>query len=90
MASVIPIVDLDQFNICKEPEDVSDDVQRQLAAQIIDAFSTVGFVGLKNYGIPQDKVKQTTAWVLRRDVLNATCMPCSETWFHVWQAQLIG
>ena len=61
MASVIPIVDLEQFNICKEPEDVGDDVQRQLAAQIIDAFSTVGFVGLKNYGIPQDKVKQTTA-----------------------------
>ncbi|KAK2179380.1 hypothetical protein NP493_494g04102 [Ridgeia piscesae] len=56
MASVIPIVDLEQFNICKEPEDVSDDVQRQLAAQIIDAFSTVGFVGLKNYGIPQEKL----------------------------------
>ncbi|KAK2179385.1 hypothetical protein NP493_494g04028 [Ridgeia piscesae] len=56
MASVIPIVDLEQFNICKEPEDVGDDVQRQLAAQIIDAFSTVGFVGLKNYGIPQDKL----------------------------------
>ena len=59
MTYPIPIVDLEQFNICKEPEDVSDDVQRQLAAQIIDAFSTVGFVGLKNYGIPQDKVKHT-------------------------------
>ena len=82
MTSVIPVVDLDQFNICKEPEDVSDDVQRQLAAQIIDAFSTVGFVGLKNYGIPQDKVKQTMASVLKRDVLNATCMPCSEMLFQ--------
>ena len=57
MTYPIPIVDLEQFNICKEPEDVSDDVQHQLAKQIIDAFSTVGFVGLKNYGIPQDKVK---------------------------------
>ncbi|KAK2179384.1 hypothetical protein NP493_494g04027 [Ridgeia piscesae] len=50
MTYPIPIVDLEQFNICKEPEDVSDDVQHQLARQIIDAFSTIGFVGLKNYG----------------------------------------
>ncbi|KAK2150675.1 hypothetical protein NP493_2747g00000 [Ridgeia piscesae] len=42
MTYPIPIVDLEQFNICKEPEDVSDDVQHQLAKQIIDAFSTVG------------------------------------------------
>ncbi|KAK2179126.1 hypothetical protein NP493_511g00014 [Ridgeia piscesae] len=55
MTSAIPIVDLEEFNLTKAPEDVSDDVQRQLAAQIIDAFSTVGFVGLTNYGIPQDK-----------------------------------
>ncbi|KAK2179124.1 hypothetical protein NP493_511g00007 [Ridgeia piscesae] len=55
MTSAIPIVDLEEFNLTKAPEDVSDDVKRQLAAQIIDAFSTVGFVGLTNYGIPQDK-----------------------------------
>ena len=60
MTSAIPIVDLQEFNLTKAPEDVSHDVQRQLAAQIIDAFSTVGFRGLTNYGIPQDKVKYTT------------------------------
>ncbi|KAK2192836.1 hypothetical protein NP493_21g00015 [Ridgeia piscesae] len=56
MTSAIPIVDLQEFNLTKAPEDVSDDVKRQLAAQIINAFSTVGFVGLTNYGIPQDKL----------------------------------
>ena len=70
MTSAIPIVDLEEFNLTKAPEDVSDDVQRQLAAQIIDAFSTVGFVGLTNYGIPQDKVKEVTACVFEHQLLN--------------------
>ena len=70
MTSAIPIVDLQEFNLTKAPEDVSDDVQRQLAAQIIDAFSTVGFVGLTNYGIPQDKVKEVTACVFEHQLLN--------------------
>ncbi|KAI0225731.1 2-oxoglutarate-dependent dioxygenase htyE [Lamellibrachia satsuma] len=47
----IPVVDLDEFNITKNPEDVSQQVQLKLAADICDAFTTVGFVCLRNHGI---------------------------------------
>ena len=56
MSSAIPIVDLQEFNLTKAPEDVSDDVQRQLAAQIIDAFSTVGFADKLRHSSRQGKV----------------------------------
>ena len=56
MSCSIPIVDLHEFNITKDPKDVSEDVLRHLAAQIMDAFQTVGFIGFRNHGIPQEKV----------------------------------
>ena len=56
MSCSIPIVDLHEFNIPKDPKYVSEDVLRHLAAQIMDAFQTVGFIGFRNHGIPQEKV----------------------------------
>ena len=56
MSCPIPIVDLHEFNIIKDPNDVGEDVLRQLASQVMDAFQTVGFISLKNYGIPQEKI----------------------------------
>lgn len=71
MSSTIPIVDLGEFNLAKDQEDVSEDVQRQLAAQIIDAFSTAGFVRLKNFGIPQAKVQWDTTRFLTHNLTMA-------------------
>ncbi len=56
MSSPIPIVDLHEFNVTKDPKLVSEDVPRQLAAEVMDAFKTVGFISFRNYGIPQEKV----------------------------------
>lgn len=54
--SAIPMIDFDQFSI-DLPEDTADqqDVDR-IAAEIIEAFSTVGFVYLKNTGISEQEV----------------------------------
>ena len=54
----IPVVDLDEFNITKNPEDVSQQVQHQLAEDICNAFTTVGFVCLRNHGILPEKVRR--------------------------------
>ena len=56
MDAPIPFVDLDAFNVNRNPEDVDETVQRQLAVDVYDAFSTVGFVCLRNHGIPQNTV----------------------------------
>ena len=56
MDAPIPFVDFGAFNVNKNPEDVDETVQRQLAADVYDAFSTVGFVCLRNHGIPQNTV----------------------------------
>ena len=52
----IPVVDLAEFNVTKNAEDASEQVIRQLAAEICQAFGTVGFVSLRNHGILIDKV----------------------------------
>lgn len=52
----IPVVDLEECNITKNADDISEQVQRQLATEICNAFSTVGFVCLRNHGIPMDKL----------------------------------
>ena len=52
----IPVVDLAEFNVTKNAEDVSEQVICQLAAEICHAFGTVGFVSLRNHGILTDKV----------------------------------
>ena len=60
MESSIPVVDFSQMNVEKVTEDDSpesiESIQ-QLADEIHRAFSTMGFVYLKNHGIPQEKVR---------------------------------
>lgn len=53
----IPVVDFSAMNSMKEtPEDCSSVAIKQLVDEIYQAFSTVGFVYLKNHGISQEKV----------------------------------
>ncbi|KAK2179383.1 hypothetical protein NP493_494g04031 [Ridgeia piscesae] len=54
----IPVVDLAEFNVTKNAEDASEQVIRQLAAEICQAFGTVGFVSLRNHGILIDKIRR--------------------------------
>lgn len=55
--SGIPVVDFAAMSVehetCPSP---ADDMLQEIAKQIYQAFSTVGFVYLKNHGISQDKV----------------------------------
>ena len=53
----IPVVDFSAMNSMKAThEDCSSAAIKQLADDIYQAFSTVGFVYLKNHGISQGKV----------------------------------
>ena len=60
MESSIPVVDFSQMSVEKVTEDDSPESIQQLADEIHRAFSTVGFVYLKNHGIPQQKVREFT------------------------------
>ena len=60
MESSIPVVDFSQMSVEKVTEDYSPESIQQLADEIHQAFSTVGFVYLKNHGIPQEKVREFT------------------------------
>ena len=51
----IPVVDMKEFGGAKE--DVSEDVINDLASQLHQAFSTIGFIYLKNHGISQTLVR---------------------------------
>ena len=62
MDAPIPFVDIDAFNVNINPEDVDETVQRRLAADVYEAFSTVGFVCLRNHGIPQNTVSSFIAY----------------------------
>ena len=52
----IPIVDFSDYSLDIAEECVQDETLQRLACEIHEAFSTVGFVYLKNYGIGRDKV----------------------------------
>ena len=57
--SGIPLVDFSAMSVEKESlPSPADDMVQVIAKQIHEAFSTVGFVYLKNHGISQEKVKQ--------------------------------
>ena len=56
MESSIPVVDFGQMSLQKTIEDCSFENMQQLADEIHQAFSTIGFVYIKNHGIPQEKV----------------------------------
>ena len=52
----IPVVDIAPYSV-SVPADRADSKEiRQLADEICKAFTTVGFVYLKNHGIPQKVV----------------------------------
>ena len=56
MASEIPVVDFSSFNINCENFDETKPEINKLAQEIYDAFTTVGFVYIKNHGIPESEV----------------------------------
>ena len=58
MESSIPVVDFSQMSLEKVTEDFSPQSIQHLADEIHLAFSTVGFVYLKNHGIPREKVRE--------------------------------
>ena len=55
MESTIPIIDLSAMCLGKTAESSTE--IRQLADEIYRAFCTVGFVYIKNHGIPREKVR---------------------------------
>ncbi|XP_013406541.1 UPF0676 protein C1494.01 isoform X4 [Lingula anatina] len=54
--SWIPIIDLKAFDITKEENEVDRKDLEKLANDVFKAFSTIGFVYVKNHGIPQDQI----------------------------------
>ena len=63
--SGIPVVDFSAMGLRnKDPlSENSEDIKR-LADQVYHAFSTSGFVYLKNHGIPQETVSKATTTVI--------------------------
>ena len=57
---MIPVVDLAEYNLSVEEKTTDTATLKDLAGQICQAFQTVGFVYLKNHGIPQELVKRIT------------------------------
>lgn len=57
--SGIPVVDFAALSVDHETISASDERVQAIARQIHEAFSTVGFVYLKNHGITQAKVDET-------------------------------
>ena len=68
----IPVVDFSALSLeNKDPfSEISKDIE-ELADQVYQAFSTIGFVYLKNHGIPQEVVSELSFLrVGERDVTN--------------------
>ncbi|XP_013409674.1 UPF0676 protein C1494.01-like [Lingula anatina] len=55
--SWIPVIDIKAFDITKEENEVDRKEMEKLANDVFKAFSTVGFVYVKNHGIPQDQLE---------------------------------
>lgn len=55
--SGIPVVDFAALSVDHKTISTSDERVQAIARQIHEAFSTVGFVYLKNHGITQAKVR---------------------------------
>ena len=56
--SGIPVVDFSAMSFIQNDSSMREnsDAVKQLADHVHQAFSTIGFVYLKNHGIPQEKV----------------------------------
>ena len=63
IVSGIPLVDFSAMSIehASHPS-VNDEAVKALAAKVFQAFSTVGFVYLKNHGIPQEQVTHASTF----------------------------
>lgn len=58
LETMIPVVDLAEYNLSVEEKTTDTATLKDLAGQICQAFQTVGFVYLKNHGIPKELVKR--------------------------------
>lgn len=54
--NMIPLIDLQSYNILVTEESVETASLKVIADQICQAFQEVGFVYLKNHGIPRELV----------------------------------
>ena len=60
IVSGIPLVDFSAMSIEHESHpNASEEAVKALARKMYEAFSTVGFVYLRNHGIPQEQVTAT-------------------------------
>ena len=57
MESIIPVVDFHPCSLETIHKDIDKCMLKQTGEQICKAFHEVGFVYLKNHGIPQKQVK---------------------------------
>lgn len=67
----VPIVDFGPFYTG------DGDAKRAVAKQLDNALSTVGFVYLKNHGVPQERVDEAFAWVSYSRLLHPLYIPAS-------------
>ena len=73
--SGIPVVDFSAMSLQNESSVREDsDAVNQLADHVHQAFSTIGFVYLKNHGIPQEKVACKHVYNLQITVLSYLCL----------------
>ena len=71
MAAEIAVVSFERFLH-------GDEADRQaVAKEIYDAFSTVGWVYVKDHGIPQERVDEIFEWVMSH--LHSDCIDYSDT-----------
>jgi isopenicillin N synthase-like dioxygenase len=56
MTSEIPVIDFSSFNIGENFDETKPEINK-LAQEIHDAFTTIGFVYIKNHGIPESEVR---------------------------------
>lgn len=54
--TAIPVIDLAPYSLSVPADDVDSKVLQEIAEELCKAFTTVGFVYLKNHGIPQKVV----------------------------------
>lgn len=56
--ATIPVIDLAPYSLSVPADGVDAKVLKEIADQLCNAFTTVGFVYLKNHGIPQNIVEE--------------------------------
>ena len=55
MSSEIPIIDFSPFHVGENFDETKPEINN-LAQEIYDAFTSVGFMYIKNHGIPESQV----------------------------------